>query len=253
MHKLNRRMKIFQEWNTTLKVPALFLLMMSMAFIRNNRLMFLLPGISAMIFLASGIEVSKLLSKLRAPVIFLLSVCIFLVLFSSGETLYKIGFISLKSQGVTLAINTCVRVLSIITIGFIMVETTPLAGISGKLKKIKIPKMLVDIGILTGRYIMVTGEDFRKMENSRKLRGYVPGKSITSRLKTIVPTSGTLLIRGFQQSEMVFNAMHMRGYGANTDKSITVEKPSLVNIVMFLGILVICLALIVLEITVGSG
>lgn len=252
MQKSNRRIKVFQGWDTSLKIPALFLLMMVMSFIREGRLMLLLPCIAIILFAASGIRLSLLLSKLRAPLIFLLSISSFLILFSSGEAFYTIGFIALKSTGISLAINTCLRVLSIITIGIVMVETTPLAGISGKLKQMKIPKILVDIGILTGRYIMVTGEDFSKMKNSRKLRGYLPKKSIASRLKIIVPTSATLLIRGFQQSEMVFNAMHMRGYGADTDENKTIEKPSLPSMVMFVTTLLVCLTLIVLEISIEA-
>ena len=254
MNKNSKRTKVFSEWDAQLKIPVFFLLMMSMAFVRDNRLMFLLPCISATLFTASGISFSTLISKLKAPLALLLSVSIFLMLFSGGETLYRIGFVAIKSSGITMAINTCVRVLSIITIGMVMVETTPLAGISRKLKQMKIPKILVDIGILTGRYIMVTGEDFSKMKNSRKLRGYVPGKSIASRLRIIVPTSATLLIRGFQQSEMLFNAMHMRGYGACLDNTeYNQKKPSLLDIIMFLSIFIVSLALIILEFSIESG
>ncbi len=113
----------------------------------------------------------------------------------------------------------------------------------------KIPKILVDIGILTGRYIMVIGEDYSKMRTSRKLRGYVPGKSISQRFRVIVPSAATLLLRGFQQSEMVFNAMHMRGYG-NSFSSTTVSdqpgKPSRFNMIMFLATLAMSTVLIVL-------
>ncbi len=252
----NNRMKLFEDWDTTLKVPSLFLLMMSMAFIRDQRLMFLLPSIAAILFTTSGIKLSLLLSRFRAPVLFLLFVSVFLILFSEGETLFRIGPFALKSRGVTLALNTSVRVLCIITVGIVMVNTTPLAGLSGKLQKMRIPKILVDIGILTGRYIMVIGEDFRKMRASRKLRGYVPGKSISQRFRVIVPTAATLLLRGFQQSEMVFNAMHMRGYG-NTVSSTAVsdqpERPSRFNMIMFFSTLAMSAVLIVLEISLEAG
>ncbi len=239
MQKTGRRFKAFQEWDVKQKIPALFLLMMSMSFVRNDNLMFLLPCISAILFISSGIPISILLSKLRVPLVFLLSVSLFLILFSTG---------------INTAINTCVRVLSIITIGVVMVETTPLAGISGKLKELKIPKILVDIGILTGRYIMVTAEDFKKMRNSRRLRGHVNKKGITSQLKIIVPTSATLLIRGFQQSEIVFNAMHMRGYGAFSESTAKqqIKKPSQpkLNMILLLLALIFSLTLIVLEISI---
>ncbi len=246
-------MKTFENWDTTLKIPSLFLLMMSMAFIRDQRLMFLLPCIAAALFIGSGIRVSLLLSRLRAPVFFLLFVSTFLILFSEGESLARIGPFALKAKGAILAVNTCIRVLSVITIGIVMVNTTPLSGLSVKLKRMLIPSILVDIGIMTGRYIMVIGEDYRKMKNARKLRGYAPGGSISKRFRVIVPAAATLLIRGFQQSEMVFHAMHMRGYGGDlTHKNVRIDDNgySTSGMIMFLLTVSLSAMLVILEITI---
>lgn len=237
-------------------MPALFLLMMSMALIRDQHLILLLPCIAAILFIASGIPLSLLLSRFRAPFVFLLFVSAFLILFSEGETLVRFGPVVLKSQGVMLAMNTCVRVLSVITIGIIMIRTTPLSGLSAKLKRMLIPHIIVDIGIMTGRYIMVIGEDYTKMKTARKLRGHVPGKSLVRRFGVIVPTAATLLIKGFQQSERVFNAMRMRGYGSGytgEDRSSALERPSISSFMMFVVIVAVSILLIVLEVTVEAS
>ena len=249
-------MSVFENWDTSLKVPALFLLMMSMALIRDQHLIPLLPCITAVLFISSGIPLSLLLTRFRAPVVFLLFVSVFLILFSEGETLVRIGPVVLKSQGAILALNTWVRVLSVISVGIIMIHTTPLSGLSGKLKRMLIPRILVDIGIMTGRYIMVIGEDYSKMKIARQLRGYMPGKSLTRRFGVIVPAAATLLIKGFQQSERVFNAMQMRGYGSSiTDKSRSgaLERPSISSFLMFLATITVSVLLIVLEITVETA
>lgn len=249
-------MRAFENWDTSLKIPSLFLLMMSMALIRDQHLIPLLPCIAAVLFIASGIPLSLLLTRLRAPVVFLLFVSVFLVLFSEGETLARIGPFDLKSLGAILALNTWVRVLSVISVGIVMIQTTPLSGLSGKLKRMLIPHILIDIGIMTGRYIMVIGEDYSKMKNARKLRGYAPGRSLTRRLGVIVPTAATLLIKGFQQSERVFHAMRMRGYGSNftgDDRSRALERPSTLSILLSFATIAVSLLLIVLEITVETA
>jgi len=249
-------MRVFENWDTSLKVPALFLLMMSMALIRDQHLVPLLPCIAVILFIASGVPLSLLLSRFRAPVIFLLFVSVFLILFSGDKVLVGIGPFMLKSQGAILALNTCVRVLSVITVGIVMIHTTPLSGLSGKLKRMLIPHIIVDIGIMTGRYIMVIGEDYSKMKTARKLRGYMPGKSITRRFGVIVPTAATLLIKGFQQSERVFNAMRIRGYGssfAGEVRSYVLERPSIPSYLMFLATITVSILLIVLEITVETA
>ena len=256
MSSKNSRFIAFENWDTTLKIPSLFLLMMSMAFIRDQRLMILLPSVAAFLFTASGVRFRILLLRFRTPVLFLLFVSVFLILFSGGTPLFTVGPVVLSFQGTILALNTCVRVLSVITIGIVMVHTTPLSGLSEKLKRIHIPPILVDIGVMTGRYIMVIGEDHSKMKNARKLRGYVPGGSLVKRFKVIVPAAATLLIRGFQQSEMVFNAMHMRGYGAClTDKGNDSANKVFSNsgIILFLATVTVSILLVVLEIALETA
>ena len=246
---------MFESWDTTLKIPGLFLLMMAMAFVRDQRLMLLLPCIAGTLFFLSAVRLSLLLSRFRAPVMLLLFVSVFLLLFSEGDSFFTAGPFALSSRGAILALNTSVRVLSIITVGIVMVQTTPLSGLSSKLKKMLIPSILVDIGIMTGRYIMVIGEDYNKMKNARKLRGYVPGKSVTQRFKVIVPAAATLLIRGFQQSEMVFNAMHMRGYGNEPAAAgrFSAKQLPLPSVIIFLATVIVSLVLIVLELTLGTN
>ncbi len=249
-------MMVFKNWDTSLKIPSLFFLMMSMALIRDQHLIPLLPCIAAILFIASGVPLSLLLSRFRAPVVFLLFVSVFLILFSGDKVLVRIGPVVLKSQGAVFALNTCVRVLSVITVGLVMIYTTPLSGLSGQLKGMLIPHILVDIGIMTGRYIMVIGEDYGKMKTARKLRGYMPGESIARRFGVIVPTAATLLIKGFQQSERVFNAMRMRGYGSSftgEDRSYALERPSCSSFLMFLATVIVAVLLIVLEITVETA
>lgn len=249
------RMMFFKNWDTSLKIPSMFFLMMSMAFIRDSTLMPVLPVIALVLFVSSGLPLSLLLSRFRAPVLILLFVSVFLILFSGEEVLIRIGPVSLKSVGVILALNTCVRVLSVITVGIVMVNTTPLSGLSGKLKRMRIPHLLVDIGVMTGRYIMVIGEDYSRMKTARKLRGYIPGMNISRRFKVIIPTAATMLIRGFDQSERVFNAMCMRGYGSGISEKENGSFPiktRRLDVLVSLAVVATSLFIIILEFTVET-
>jgi len=244
---------VLENWDTSLKIPALFILMMSMAFIRETTLLPVLPVIASVLFILSGLPFSLLLSRFRAPAYILLFVSVFLMLFSGDEVLVRTGPVTLKLQGTIIALTTWLRVLSVITVGMVMIHTTPLTGLSEKLKKVRIPRILIDIGIMTGRYIMVIGEDYNQMKTARKLRGYVPGKSLTRRFRVIIPTAATLLIKGFQQSEMVFNAMCMRGYGNSIpENEILSEKHSKIDIVLFFAITAVSVFLVILEVIVET-
>ncbi|MCK5035285.1 MAG: hypothetical protein KAS73_05270, partial [Candidatus Sabulitectum sp.] len=71
--------------------------------------------------------------------------------------------------------------------------------------------------------------------------------------RVIVPAAATLLIRGFQQSEMVFHAMHMRGYGGGfTGKNAHTDDngSSASSMIMFLLTVTLSVMLVILEITI---
>ncbi len=216
MGNSSERRSILREWDTALKVPALFLLMMAMAFVREPFLLPFLLLIALASYLSSGLSFHTLLKTLRIPLFLVLFVACFMALFSGREIMLALGPLTLRKEGVMLALGILVRVASVITIGSVMTGTTPLAGLSTALRRMHIPSMMVDIGILTGRYIMVIGEDYRQMTISRRLRGFQPGKSFMKTLNVIVPTTATLLIRGFGRSERVYCAIRMRGYGHGT-------------------------------------
>jgi cobalt/nickel transport system permease protein len=252
----SHRKALFEGWDATLKIPSLFVLIMSMTFVRTPSLILLLPVTAVMLYLSSGLSLDLLFSAFKAPILILLFVSVFLILFSGECTLAEIGPVRIRSEGVSLALLTCIRVLSVITVGVVMIRTTPLSGLSRKLKSLMLPHTLVDIGVMTGRYISVIGGDYHRMRTARRLRGYSSGGSLSRKLAILVQSSATLLIRGFHQSERVFNAMRLRGYGTAPlidEKNSWRDRYSKADVIMSLPVVTIAITLIVLEITVGKS
>jgi cobalt/nickel transport system permease protein len=248
LDKSGRRGSFLREWDTALKIPALFLLMLAMAFVREPLLLPFLPLIALACFLSSGLSIHSLLKALRIPLFLVVFVASFMALFSGKEIMLALGPLALRKEGSLLALGVLVRVASVMTIGSVMIGTTPLAGLSAALRRMRIPPMMVDIGVLTGRYIMVIGEDHRRMAVSRRLRGYLPGMSFMKTLRVAVPTTATLLIRGFGRSERVFSAMRMRGYGQGTLVADTARRVFTVrDVILTVGTAGAAIALLVLE------
>jgi cobalt/nickel transport system permease protein len=207
------RTSFLREWDTSLKIPALLVLMLSMAFVREPVLLPVLPLVATVLYALSGLPFSSLTSVLKAPLALVLAVGIFIVIFSGGETFLSIGPLSLSSEGSIQAAGILVRVASVIAVGAVATGTTSLVGLSRSLRRMLVPPLMVDMGMLTGRYIMVIGEDHRQMSLARKLRGYRSGRWFLQDLRVVAPSAATLLIRSFGRSERVFCAMKLRGYG----------------------------------------
>lgn len=242
---------LLHSWDVPLKISAFFVLMMSMAFVRKTELLPLLPGIALFLALFSGLPWKLFLSRLKSPAAFLLFMGMFLTVFSTGDITARMGPVPIRISGAEAAMGITVRVISMISVGIVMVHTTKISAVSTGLRRIKFPALLVDMGILTGRYIMVIGEDYRTMRTARTLRGYSPHGNIGQFFRVIVPATGTLLIRGFQRSETVFNAMRLRGYCSGTPAA-AAGKFKRKDVLLFLAAIAISALLVVLELAHGS-
>jgi len=236
-------------WDVSLKIPALFLLMISMACVKETVLLPLLPGIALLLAAVSGLPLKLFLSVLKAPVVFALAMGVFLTVFSGEDIADRAGLVPIRTSVAIASLGILLRVISIVSVGTVMVHTTAISKVSYGLRRIRIPGMLVDMGILTGRYIIVIGEDYGRMRTARALRGYSPDGNIRRFLQVTVPATGTLLIKAFQRSETVFSAMKLRGYGGR--HTAAARGYSSKDLILFLGAVALSIILVWLELTHG--
>jgi cobalt/nickel transport system permease protein len=143
-----------------------------------------------------------------------LSVIIIALFFGSGAVLTQLSTSwftwNIYTSGITMAIATFLRVIGAISSTFLLVLTTSMTDIFITLRKIKVPKVLIEISLLIYRYIFVFMEVSSKMNTAQKLRqGH---SSVMRRLRSLALLAGNLFIRTLEQGERTFTAMNSRGY-----------------------------------------
>jgi cobalt/nickel transport system permease protein len=184
------------------------------------------------------------------PLIFAAVSCVFIALFfGNGTSLAQVAFPWFKwtiyNNGLTMAFTTFFRVLGAVSAMFFLVLTTTMNDLFLSLRKIHIPKVLIEISLLIYRYIFVFMEVSSKMTTAQKLRlgqtGWV------KRIRSTSLLAANLFIRTLEQGERTFIAMSARGYDGNIRVLEDQPKPSIATIA---GIIVldIMLALIALNI-----
>ncbi|MCW4029044.1 MAG: cobalt ECF transporter T component CbiQ [Candidatus Bathyarchaeota archaeon] len=190
------------------------------------------------------------LDLLLYPFVFVAVSCIIIALFfGGGEPLTQISFPwfnwVIYNNGITMALLTFFRVLGAISALFFLVLTTTMNDLFISLRKIHIPKVLIEISLLIYRYIFVFMEVSSKMTTAQKLR-----LGQTGYLKRIRQTGllvANLFIRTLEQGERTIVAMNARGYDGNIRLLEDQPKPNWVTIA---GIILfdVMLALIALNI-----
>ncbi|MGD1895344.1 MAG: cobalt ECF transporter T component CbiQ [Phormidesmis sp.] len=218
------------SWTPRLKLVSLGLLMFAFAAVKHLQLVIPMLGITAILYGLSGLPLSFLRRRLRYPGLFILAVVLVLP-FGSGETiLAQLGPFALRQEGLMMMVLVVSRFLSILTLGFVLLGTTPFLTLLRALRSLGLPTVLADMTLLTYRYLFETADMLSTMQKSMHLRGFGHRKRwLRLEGKTLLQLSGllgTLLIRSYERSERIYKAMQLRGYGQLKQAQLVAKQPA---------------------------
>lgn len=198
------------NWDTRFKIFSIFLLIITISFLKNPPALAFSIITVALILAISSIPPVKILKTLIIPVLFLIPLFILLPLTSGGNPLYFAG-IRFFEEGIVLSVQIAVKAISIITLFILLAGTSPFNITLKALRSLKIPPVMTDIILFTYRYIHLYIDDLRTLKKSLILRGYKKTGLLRS-FRVYSHLIGSLLVRSFEQTERIFNAMTCRGY-----------------------------------------
>jgi cobalt/nickel transport system permease protein len=202
-----------QAWDPRYRLIGLLGLIFACAAIRNSYLIPVLPVIGGTVWALSGLPPALLLARLRYPGTILLAAALFTA-FGTGQTVvFAIGPFSLHREGLLAALLIVSRFVSIITMAVALFESAPFSVSLRAMQALGLPALLVDMALLTYRYIFEFDHTLHTMRTAMRLRGFRADRLNRHTLRMLAALAGNLLIRGFDQSERVYHAMILRGYG----------------------------------------
>jgi cobalt/nickel transport system permease protein len=201
------------RWEQRSKIVALFALIFAFAFVKQ---LVLLPGmivVTVMLLVLSRLPLAFVLDRLRYPGLFIAAVVIFLP-FVAGETvLWQWGWLSLRQEGCIATIAIATRFTCIITVSLILFGTAPFLTTIRALRSLGLPHTIVDMMLLSYRYIEEFGTTLTTMQRAMRLRGFQANRLNRRNLDRMASLAGSLLVRSYERSQRVYEAMILRGYG----------------------------------------
>jgi cobalt/nickel transport system permease protein len=217
------------------------------------------PIIPIIIFLTNAVlllSIAKVparfyLHLLEYPTLAVTLSCIFIALFFGfGETITQITLPwftwNIYQNGITMAIATFFRVEGAISSTFFLVLTTSMTDLFVTLRRVKVPKVLIEMSLLIYRYIFVFMEVSAKMNMAQNLR--LGHSSVTRRIRSLSLLAGNLFIQTLEQGERTFTAMNARGYDGNIRILEDIPQPrksALAAIIIFDAIFAITIFLLI--------
>ena len=168
---------------------------------------------SIIILAIAKINYKSYLKFLSLPMAFLVITCIFLLFFfGSGRVIYETGILGIvvTDDSWHYAVYTFLRVVACLPcLGFLAL-TTPIAKVLNCLRRLKVPKVMIEIALLMYNTIFIFLNEIDTMQKAQNSRlGY---HSYFSSFKSLGALASTIFLRALDKSETLQHSLDSRGY-----------------------------------------
>jgi cobalt/nickel transport system permease protein len=99
----------------------------------------------------------------------------------------------------------------VVSLMLVLLATAPLHDTFKAAQSLRVPGWLVQLALLSYRYVALLAEEFGRLRTALRVRGYRNRASMHS-YRTVGQVVGTLLVRGHERSERVAQAMRCRAF-----------------------------------------
>jgi cobalt/nickel transport system permease protein len=160
----------------------------------------------------AGLPLRWYLYRLEGLALFLLVFIMLLpfILDDGGPSL-RLGSLRISWYGLRVAVLLSLKGLALATLMLIGLTTSPLSATLKAAHSLHVPGLLVQLAMLSYRYIFVLGAELSRLRIALRVRGFRNRASRHS-YRTVGHVAGTLLVRGYERAERVGQAMRCRGF-----------------------------------------
>lgn len=179
-----------------------------------------------------------------------------------GPTLFSLNLrtwtITISQTGLERFISIAFKSWISVQAAIILSASTPFPELLQAMRSVKIPRLLVAIIGLMWRYLFVLADEALRLLRARSARSGAgdpsrgrTGGSVVWRARVAGGMAGSLLLRGIERSDRIYNAMLARGYDGEV-RAIPLPALRVIHwLVLFVG-LIILVVLLVLSYIISS-
>lgn len=172
--------------------------------------------IGALFFAAAAVIVARLktkevISRLLVVNSFIFLLWLMLPFTFQGEKVYTLGSLGISQEGIKYALLITIKSNSIILVGIALLSTSSIFNLVHALRYLHLPDKLVQLFFFTYRYIHTIHSEYIRLNNALKIRGFKPRTNLHT-YRTYAYLVGMMLVRSYDRSRRVYNAMLCRGF-----------------------------------------
>jgi cobalt/nickel transport system permease protein len=143
------------------------------------------------------------------------------------------GPLAVSPYGVRVAVLLLAKAAALITLVLVGLATAPLDANLKAAHALFAPGWLVQVALLTYRYLFVLAGEFARLRIALRVRGF-RNRPTAHSYRTIGQVAGTLLVRGCERAERVGQAMRCRGFDGRF-RSLTAFRTRAADVLAFVA------------------
>ncbi|MBN1122945.1 MAG: cobalt ECF transporter T component CbiQ [Anaerolineae bacterium] len=158
----------------------------------------------------------------------------------------------ISEPGLVQCVSIVFKSLISVQAAILLIATTHFTTLLWAMSSLRIPGVLVAIISFMYRYLFLLADEAARLSRARDSRSAVPAgspvtaRSLIFRARTTGRMIGSLLVRAFERSERVYNAMLSRGY---TGAPMQIDPPQLCPRDVLIGLIPVLIAASLLAIS----
>lgn len=193
------------------KITGAVVLSVTAALIKDFQALSVVLAFSILLILSAKLKPRTIGRRLLSLAGFLLLIWLVLPLTYEGEPFYRIGPLTVTEPGVLLCAQITLKSVSILLIFIALISTMTIATLGHALGRLYVPGKLVQLLLMTYRYIFVIEQEYQRLTTAIKIRGFRSGTNLHS-YRTYAYLIGMLFVRASVRAKQVQNAMACRGF-----------------------------------------
>ncbi len=168
-------------------------------------------GCAGMFVWVARLDLRSLLRRLCALEGFMLLLLVMLPFSTPGNAVFTYAGWAASEEGFRLALTIVLKANAVTFTALALVGTLGPESLGHAMAKLGMPHVLVQLFLLSVRYIGVFQEEHHRIRRAMQARGFVP-RSDRHTWRSFGWLLGMLLVRSFDRSQRVLAAMKCRGF-----------------------------------------
>ncbi len=205
---------VFHDLDPRIKIIITTAFSIVVAFADRLEVLLLGLSLSACLIIVSRLSLIAVIKRLLVVNGFILLLWVLLPLTYPGKPILSWGPLHATGAGLQYALLITMKSNSIILATISLLGTTSLFTLAHALRHLHVPDKLAQLLFFSYRYIHVIYVEYARLMNAMKVRCFHPGTNLHT-YRAYSDLVGMVLVKGYDRSERVYDAMLCRGFKGN--------------------------------------